>query len=137
MLRVRDADLRCKTRCRYFTMMFESFDAAGEGHKDERFAELLDILEVDFEGTSKVFLKARWFKSAASRGIDCGIDLATETVRLRSDLQWEVTDDCMALAENIGCMVVLLPVPYGRPHRLVSLDRRFDTLDIPGGEEEG
>jgi hypothetical protein len=84
---------------------------------------------VDLDGTKKVFLKARWFKKAAC----LGVDLATETVRLRSDLQWDPTHENMVLAEDIAAMVVLHPMPYGPPNRLVSFDRRFDTLNIPGG----
>ena len=75
-------------------------------------------------------LRARWFSAAA-----CHIDLTTETPRLRTYLAWDEQTEKIVEAKAIANQVVLVKLPH-EPNQLTVLDRQFDTLLIPGGEED-
>jgi len=67
-----------------------------------------------------MLLKAQFFQAGAS----LGIDLPTETQRLRSVLQWDPTVD-------LTNSVMVTALPYLDDGSLVVLDRHFDTSLIP------
>jgi hypothetical protein len=128
VLRTHKADANLKTCERYFSMRHYFTDATGEEILVERFAELHDILVVnigDREGI--MLLKAQFFQAGAS----LGIDLLTETQRLRSDLQWDPTVEDILEAKDVTNSVVVTALPYIHDGSLVVLDRHFDTLLIP------
>lgn len=129
MLRVRQEDLGKKTCARYFVINESYTNANGDEVMDERWGELVDILEIVLGDRIVTLCKARWF------ALDSGfINCDTETPRLKMNRQWDVHTSDTIEASEIVSQVVVVPLPYSR-NEAVVLDRRFDTRRIPDPQD--
>lgn len=129
MFRVRDAEIgkkNCKTCERYFASEHRYVAASGDEEVVTRYAEILDIFVLEIDERDFILVRASWFQAAASY-----IDTVTQTTRLRTDLARDNTKEDIVEAKNITNQVAVVPLPF-LEHRAVVLDRRFDTLTIPG-----
>jgi len=125
-LRVASSDEGKKTVHRFFTARFEGSDRNGEPWTQERYAQLQDIIVLTFADTTRVLLDALWFKEDASE-----VDLDTQNVFVRTELVFDRSVESLIQAEKIVNQVCLIMHPY-KPNTAIVLDRKFDTLLIPG-----
>lgn len=125
MLRVRKEDTGKKSCARYFVINEAYTNQNGDEVTDERWGELLDILEIEVGDRIVTLCKARWYALAAGF-INCD----TETPRLKLNLRWDVHTSNIIEASEIISQVVVVPLLYSQ-NEAVVLDRRFDTRRIP------